>query len=67
MAPRISVHIETLPNGRKQARCDMTDDCTAGPGGTPWRGEEHAVKAAAEAEARTHRQWHRAQLPVPTP
>ncbi|WP_084963323.1 hypothetical protein [Thermoactinospora rubra] len=55
--PRVIVAIEYVAGARKQAAC-RTGSCG-------WRGTRHIVLADAEEEARAHRQWHRAQQPVP--
>ncbi|GII88229.1 hypothetical protein Ssi03_62190 [Sphaerisporangium siamense] len=62
--PRIIVAIELANGARPQAVC-RTQGCTAGKDGQPWKGEPQVVKVAAETDARHHRQWHRAQRPVP--
>ncbi|MEV0616116.1 hypothetical protein AB0I81_22575 [Nonomuraea sp. NPDC050404] len=63
MAARIAVPVRLVEGGH-QAICE-TANCTAGLAGGPWRSEIHSVKAGALEEARVHRQWHRAQRPVP--
>lgn len=50
--------------GGYQAVC-RTRDCALGLEGAPWKSEVHSVKAGAEEDAKVHRQWHRAQRPVP--
>ena len=61
---RIAVPVRPVDGGH-QAVCE-TADCTQGLASGPWRSEVHVVKVGAEDEARTHRQWHRYQRPVPT-
>jgi hypothetical protein len=63
MAPRVAVLVRPVEGGH-QAVCQTTG-CTQGPDGTEWESEVYAVMAGAEDAARTHRQWHRAQRPVP--
>lgn len=63
MAPRVAVLVRPVEGGH-QAVC-QTRDCAQGVDGGPWEPEVHPVKAGAEDEAKSHRQWHRAQRPVP--
>ncbi|MGP4092999.1 hypothetical protein [Nonomuraea sp. KM90] len=63
MAPRVAVLVRPVEGGH-QAFC-QTHDCTEGPEGRLWQSGVHVVKAGAEDEARAHRQWHRAQRPIP--
>lgn len=63
MAPRVAVLVRPVEGGH-QAFC-QTRDCTEGAGGSPWVSPLHVVKVGAEDEAKTHRQWHRNQRPVP--
>lgn len=58
MSARLKVTIWPLDNGRFAAVCE-TGTCS-------WTGTAHVVKAAAEDEARIHRQTHRAK-PAPKP
>ncbi|MGR6922631.1 hypothetical protein ACU635_50970 [[Actinomadura] parvosata] len=51
--------------GGHQAVCE-TADCAWGAERNAWRSEVYTVKAGALEQARVHRQWHRAQRPVPT-
>jgi hypothetical protein len=64
MAPRVSVLVKPIDGGKHQAIC-TTRDCTAGPDGGPWESTGHVVKAAAEEDARNHRDWHRSQQAIP--
>jgi hypothetical protein len=63
MAARIAVLVKPVEGGH-QAVC-QTRDCTEGPENGPWQSGVHVVKVGAEDEAKAHRQWHRAQRPVP--
>lgn len=63
MAPRVAVLVRPVEGGH-QAIC-QTRDCAWAGEGNPWRSAVYTVKAAAETDARGHRQWHRAQRPVP--
>lgn len=63
MAARVAVLVRPVDGGH-EAVC-QTRDCTAGPNGSVWQSPVHLVKAGAEQAATAHRQWHRAQRPVP--
>ncbi|MEU4578989.1 hypothetical protein [Nonomuraea sp. NPDC023979] len=63
MAPRVSVLVKPVEGGH-QAVC-QTHGCAEGPASGVWKSDVHTVKAGAEDDARTHRQWHRRQQAVP--